>query len=424
MRTDNGRLIVTIPPQHGKTYVSIVLGASYFFSLFPDRQFIHVSYGDALACDNSLLARNAYREASLSDLGHAIGIPALADQESVKVWSNTAGGRFIATGIGGSITGKGCHFMAIDDPHKNQEEANSEILRSKFWRYWNSTLLTRVRSGGSILVILTRWHEDDFAGRLLNQGGWDLLRIPLYADTKDDPLERSIGQSLAIGEDPIFSEDDYKRKKSELDEVTFLSLYQQSPTAPGGNLFKQEDFQTFVKQGDKYLLSSGELMEAEKVPLKIFVDSAYKDAQDSDYFVALVAGITANKILVIDVVRKKVEGAYVSEEVRKVYNRYPVSSIYIEDKGSGTSSIQILKGAGLPVMELKAKGSKITRSETIRIRYKNKQVFHLDADWRRDFESELVQFPRGAHDDQVDAISYAGIHAADSLIPEEDFYDY
>lgn len=153
----------------------------------------------------------------------------------------------ISTGIGGSITGQGADLMIIDDPIKNMKEAMSQTIRDNIWDEWEATLSTRLHDGASVIVIMTRWHEDDLIGRLLARSPrkWVRLRLPAIAEDENDLLNRKIGEPLCpeLGFDEKWAED----KKAEVGSRTWASLYQQRPAPAGGSIFKREWVKYYVR---------------------------------------------------------------------------------------------------------------------------------------------------------------------------------
>lgn len=157
-------IIVELPPRHGKSMTITETFPSYYLGRNPEKRVITSAYSDGLARKFGRLNRN-----KMLEFGPLVFDRTLAnDNGTVNNWTLDNGvGGMIATGIGGSITGEGADLLLIDDPVKNNEEAQSQTMRDKVWDEWETTLSTRLHKGGSVIVVMTRWHEDDFVGRLL-----------------------------------------------------------------------------------------------------------------------------------------------------------------------------------------------------------------------------------------------------------------
>src|SRR3970040_1511842 len=201
-----GRLIVEMPPRHGKTVTVSLLSPTWHLGRNPDQRVMLVSYGATLAFKNSRAARNLIRAPRYQALfGHQLS----RDSAAVDSWSfeetpDRAGqeGGADALGATGGASGKGAHVLILDDLVKNREEAESKLQRDKVWDGFKDDLETRLEPGGAIIVVMTRWHTDDVVGRLLQEPGWTRLRLPAIAED-DDPLGRQPGEALWPARYPI-----------------------------------------------------------------------------------------------------------------------------------------------------------------------------------------------------------------------------
>jgi len=220
---DIKKLMVFMPPRHGKSELVSKKFPAWYLGNNPNKEIIISSYSADLAYDFSRIARN-----TLDENSKIFGVQLASDNAAVKNWgiSNYRGG-LTAAGVGGPITGRGANIAIIDDPVKNWEEAKSPTMREKIWNWYQSVLRTRLAPGGSIVLVMTRWHEDDLAGRLLKQerDKWEVVEFPAFA-TKKDLLGREEG-------DPLWP-DRYPHKelidiKESLFSRMWDSLYQQKP---------------------------------------------------------------------------------------------------------------------------------------------------------------------------------------------------
>lgn len=245
MRVERGecrRLIVTAPPRHTKSELASRRFPAWFIGRQPKRQIITATYAAEFAQDFGREVREIVTSPEYRALFPAVKLA--SDSQAKGRWHTDDGGVYVAVGVGGPITGRGAHLALIDDPIKNRQDADSEIVRESVWKWYTSTLRTRLMPGGAIVLVLTRWHEDDLAGRLLraqDEGGeaWDVVNLPAIADGQADPLGRAPGEALWPEWYPVSELDAIKRAVGPRD---WLALYQQRPTAEDGDFFRREWF--------------------------------------------------------------------------------------------------------------------------------------------------------------------------------------
>ena len=308
------RLIVCMPPRHGKSELISKSFPSWCIGKNPDREIILASYGAELAEGFSRLNREKLRE-----FGQDIfGIRISRESAAVGRWGieGHRGGMF-AVGVQGPITGRGGHIVIIDDPVKGAQEAASATYRQHTIEWYQTVLRTRLYPDAAIIIVMTRWHKEDLVGWLLAQeavGGeqWRVLTLPAIAE-KNDPLRRNPGEALWPA---WFDTKALADIKATMTPYQWLALYQQRPTDPQGALFKHEYFRTY----------------------------------------------------------------------------------------------QTAKRSRLPIIPLQPDTDKYTRALPMAILYQSGKVYHpAGTPWLHTWESELLEFPTGEHDDQVDTASYAGI---------------
>jgi len=188
----SARIVISMPPRHGKSWLSSLYTPAWFLSLWPDRNVLLTSYEAGFAASWGRRVRNFMQEH-----GNTLKVGLAEDSMASDRWNTLEGGGMITAGIGGPITGRGGHLIIVDDPVKNWEEALSETQRQKAIDWFNSTLYTRAEPNASMIVLMTRWHQRDLAGYLLTEhhDPWQEIRFPAIAE-EGDLLEREIGQSL------------------------------------------------------------------------------------------------------------------------------------------------------------------------------------------------------------------------------------
>lgn len=370
---------------------------SYFLGKNPEGRVIAVSYGDALAHRFGRANREKIRE-----FGEKLfGIQVADDNASSTNWGLKGHrGGMISAGIGGPITGEGADLLVIDDPIKNRQEALSVRYREMVWGEWQNTLLTRLSPTGAVILTLTRWHEDDLAGRLLasEPEKWTVIRLPAEAE-KDDPLGREVGTPL--WPEYGFDRDWLVAKKKEVGSQVWEALYQQNPSPQEGGILSRGwwKFYSVTPSLERF----DEIIQS--------WDMAFKDTQSSDYVVGQVWGrIGADKYL-LDQVRDRMSFPVTVQAVRSLSAKWPrASAKLVEDKANGTAVISVLRREIPGLIPVEPLGSKQARAAAVSPEIEAGNVFLPSPDlgsWVHDFVEECSSFPTGTYDDQVDAMTQA-----------------
>ena len=416
------RLIVTMPPRHGKSELVSRYLPAWYLGRFPDRQVILASYGKDIAADHSERAREL-----LAEWGPPVfGINVSETSAAASRWRvKDHDGVMIASGLRGGITGRGAHLLIIDDPIKDELEAQSQLKRDRVWNWWQSTASTRLMPGNSAVVIVqTRWHEDDLSGRLLGESDrWTLLNLPALAEP-DDLLDRAEGEALCP---ELFDEDDYTLIKAEKGSYFFAAMYQQRPAPSEGVMFKRSHFRYYRELEEHtgaiyrrwYVIpKEGEdgdrRIDAGEVTVFQTVDVAISERSTADWtVVATWAATAANDLLLLDLDRQHFEEQEIARFLMRCADKHDRPPMWVESFGAGRSPLASLRREGYPVMELPAEAGtkldKVTRAFGAVSAYEAHRVFHPYPYpvWLEAFEGELIPFPNAAHDDQVDVVSYA-----------------
>lgn len=387
------RIMFLMPPRHSKSMTVTETFPSYFIGKNSERRVIVSSYGDALA---QKFGRENKR--IVEDYGKQIFDITLSKTNMSNVNWGIAGhrGGMISAGIGGSITGEGADCLIIDDPVKNRQEASSLTYRNMVWNEYQSTLLTRLHAGGSVIIILTRWHEDDLAGRILKNSSeeWDIVSLPAEAESENDLLGRRIGE-------PLWPENGYdiewlKAKKKEVGSQVWASLYQQRPSVEEGNLFQRNwwKFYTRIPKLEQYGMS---------------VDCTFKDTKDTDYVVLQIWGRSGGDYFLLDQVRQQMGIIATMSAVRTLYAKWPQASTkLIEDKANGSAVIEMLRREIPGLIPINPEGGKIVRAQAVSPFAESGNIWLPDptiAGFVHDFIEEATAFPNGLNDDQVDSMT-------------------
>ena len=406
------RIIIELPPRHGKSMTVTESFPSYYIAKNPEKRVIAASYSDSLARKFGRLNKQ-----KLNEYGSE-----LFDVQISRVngannnWSlDGHRGGMISTGIGGSITGQGADLMIIDDPIKNMKEAQSQLIRDNIWDEWEATLSTRLHDGASVIVIMTRWHEDDLIGRLLVRSPrkWERLRLPAIAEDENDLLGREIGEALCpeLGFDEQWAEE----KKTEVGSRTWAALYQQRPTPAGGNVFKKEWFKFYVM--DQAQKREWGLSDDVVVLPKIFDkqaqswDCSFKDSETSDYVVGQVWAKKKTDFFLLDQVHDRLNFPATIKAIKHVTDKWPhARAKYIEDKANGSAVIQTLEHEINGIIPVEPEGGKEARANAVSpfVEAGNVYLPHPNiCPWVNDFIEECIAFPNGKNDDQVDGMTQA-----------------
>lgn len=394
-RGEIDRLALFLPPGSAKSTYGSVLFPPWYLARRPDAAIIAASHTAELAERWGRKVRNLIAEHSLE-----LGISVAGDNKAAGRWETSAGGEYFAAGVGGAIAGRRADLAVIDDPVRSREDADSKKVRDAQWDWYKFDLLTRLKPGAAIVLIQTRWHEDDLAGRILSEEGdrWRVISLPMEAED-NDPLGRRPG-------DPLWPEwfTDQMRADAKRDPRVWSALYQQRPVPDDGAFFLRDWFRP-----------------VEQLPpletLRVYGGSDYAVTADGgDYTVHVVVGVDPeDRIYVLDVWRRQAASdEWVEAWCDLVRKWRPIE--WAEETG------QIKAGVG-PFLDRRARerraycyrrqfptrGDKAVRAQSIRGRAAMGGLYlPISAPWRAEFESELLRFPAGVHDDQVDALGLVG----------------
>lgn len=388
------RLMVFMPPRHGKSEMISRYFTAWYLLTHPDRRIILTSYEAEFASSWGRKSRDLVEEQG----PELYGLRVREDSSAANRWdiSGHAGG-MVTAGVGGPITGKGAHCLIIDDPLKNWEEAQSPTIREKVWDWYLSTAYTRLEPGGAVIIILTRWHEDDLAGRLLKEmerGGekWRVISLPAIAGEGDE-LDREPGEALWPARYPI---EDLERIKRTIGSFKFSALYQQSPMAEGGNVIRREWVKYYAERPHpRRLVQSW--------------DTAYKVGKADDYSCCTTWAEGDQGYYLTDVWVDRVEFPELQRVARQLYDAHHPHVVLVEDKASGQSLVQeLVRGTRIPVVPVKVDTDKLARAHAVSPLYEAGRVFFKEgAPWLHKVIEQLVRFPNDEHDDIVDSITQA-----------------
>jgi predicted phage terminase large subunit-like protein len=393
------RLMLFMPPRHGKSMTVTETFPSWYLGRHPDARVIEVSYGISFAEKFGLLNRRKIEEYG----GKIFGIAVAADQQAKTKWeiAGHAGG-MISVGLGGAITGEGADLLIIDDLIKNRQEAESEAMRRRVGDEWRDTLQTRLHPGAAVILIMTRWREDDIAGRILEEAAdaeesWEVVRLPCLAEEGEpDPLGRKPG--AALWPEHGFGEKWAKIKRAAVGERTWNALYQQNPLPAEGNIIKEKWWKFYNTPPREFDL--------------VFQswDMAFKGGAGNDYVVGQVWGRLGGALYLLDQLRDKLNLPETLKALARLRDKWPESrAILIEDKANGSGVIDTLKQEIGGVIAVTPDASKEARCWAASADIEAGGVWLPDRSlkWVQAFLAEFGRFPEGKNDDQVDAATQA-----------------
>ncbi|ANW00677.1 phage terminase large subunit [Bradyrhizobium icense] len=394
------RLAIFMPPGAAKSTYGSILYAPWHFAQHPDHCVIAASHTAELAEKWGRRVRNLVAEHSL-----ILGVGLATDSQAAGRWETNRGGEYFAAGVGGAIAGRRADLVVIDDPVRSREDADSELVRDKTWDWYKSDLYTRLKPGGRIVLIQTRWHEDDLAGRLLADmaaGGdrWEVISLPALAE-HGDPLGRTVGQPLwPEWED----EENLARKRRAVGPRDWSALYQQRPAPEEGDYFKAEWLRPYEKAPDPKTL-------------RVYGGSDYAVTADGgDFTCHVVVGLDPEgRMYLLDLWRKQAASDVWVEAFCDLVNQWKPMG-WAEEQGQIKSGVgpfldrrQRERRAYVAREQFPTRGDKAVRAQSIRGRMALEGLYvPVNATWYPDLRSELLSFPAGKHDDQVDALGLVG----------------
>ena len=398
------RLMVFMPPRHGKSELTSKRFPAWYMGRNPKKQIITASYGATLAQGFGRDVRNIVGSPEFASLFPGVGVA--ADSSARDNWHTNKGGVYTAMGVGGGLTGKGAHVALIDDPVKDRQDAESPVIREATWDWYRSVLRTRLMPGGAIVLVLTRWHPDDLAGRLLDEmangtgENWEVLSLPAICETEPDRLGRKAGDALWPD---LFPLRELRQIEKSVGPREWAALYQQKPAPSKGALF------------DTSVINIVDAAPTGGTIVRRWDLAATKQVgtRDPDWTAGVKTLRTSDgRIYILDIVRLRGGPLDVEKSIMGTASQDgpQIEIILPQDPGqAGKSQAEYLirKLAGYRVKAVRETGDKATRAAPFASQVNAGNVFLVKAPWNRTFIDELTSFPAGAHDDQVDAAAGA-----------------
>ncbi|HET7398981.1 MAG TPA: phage terminase large subunit [Intrasporangium sp.] len=449
-RTPDSRLIICMAPQEGKSVRVAGDFPTWLLTENPDLRIVNASYGQGLANRSGRAIRN--RITAHPELGLRIA----PDNGAVHEWSiDGHEGGVLSVGVGAGVTGRPADLLIIDDPIKDRKEADSKTYRDNVWDWWTDAASARLAPGAPVVLILTRWHHDDLAGRLLAQDeGWRLLNIPAQADHdpakgETDPLGREPGEFMVSARGRTIAQ--WEQRKRTAGTRTWASLYQGRPTPDTGNLFPVDGWARYEQplwvvrdDGARIIPDAGRNPDVELVQSW---DFAFKDTKSSDFVVGQVWLRRGTKAYLLDQVRRRAGFSESCQMMLDLTARWPQAvAKLVEDKANGPAILNALRAKVGGLIPVEPEGSKYARAAAVTPLVEAGDIVLPDpmapelldeegrstVAWVVDLTEEARDFPSGAHDDTVDGMSQANhrlllvpildgqVRDADDLLDEDE----
>ena len=420
------RVVVSMPVRHGKSWLTSMWYVVWLLERWPTKRVILVGHTASFARRWGRAVRNLIRR-------HAsrLRVRLVADMQAADCWETPEGGGMITAGVGGNINGAGGDVLLLDDYCKSSGDAYSKAWRDSLWEWWLSTAYTRLEPGASCVIVATRWHEDDLIGRLLAQDAelaaedsaaradgvdlaphvpWEQVVYPAVAE-EHDALGRAPGEALWPARWPLRALARIRRTQG---AWVWAALYQQRPSPAEGGMFRRSWLRYYTEPRPgvyRYRTPAGDVHEIARDSLTRYstLDLATSLRTAADYTVCATWGLAPDGcLLMLGQARVKVEGPDLVPLIRSELERWGSSVAWIEAAGYQLSAIQHARRAGLSVRELRADKDKVARALPATADLEAGRVLlPASAEWLGDWEAEVLAFPGGAHDDQVDALAYA-----------------
>lgn len=390
------RLMICMPPRHSKSMTTSEYFPAWYLGKYPDRSVILTSYESDYAASWGRKVRGLIEEYGSSMFPHEI--TTRKDSRAANRWNieGHTGGMYTA-GAGGALTGKGGELIIIDDPHKNDQEAASPTIQEKIWDWYQATLLTRLHPGGCIILILTRWHTGDLAGRLLEHEGedWTVLSLPAIAE-ENDMLGREPGEPLWPERFPLPF---LNKIKSTQRPFFWSALYQQRPYDEEGGMFQPEWF---------------EIVDEVPSSLRYTRGWDFAATQDAgDYCGGILMGYKNGLYYVVDAQQFRKDGEGVLQKIESVAHQdgHRARIRWEQEKASAgkilSASMKKTIFKGFNAEGVTPSGSKEVRATPFSNAVKAGLVKILRGEWNRKYLEQLKLFPYGKNDDMVDGSAYA-----------------
>ena len=395
------RLIINMPPRHTKSEFASYLLPAWFLGLYPDKKIIQTAHTAELAVGFGRKVRNLVNSQDYKRIFTDVSLQ--ADSKAAGRWNTNKGGEYFAIGVGGAVTGKGADLLIIDDPHSEQEGASSDInVFNKTYEWYTSGPRQRLQPNGAIVVVMTRWHQRDLTGQIVDasikRGGadeWEVIELPAILPSGTPLWEE------------FWKLEELEALKAELPSSKWSAQYQQDPTAEEGALVKREWWRTWeyteppdcdfiIQSWDTAFLKNQRADFSACTTWGVF----YKEGDD---------GMLAPNVILLDAYKDRLEFPDLKRLATEKYNEFKPDAFIVEAKAAGMPLIFELRATGIPVQEYTpSRGNdKISRVNAVSDLFSSGVVWCPETRWAEEVMEEFAGFPNMEHDDLVDSSTQA-----------------
>ena len=401
-RGDLKRLIINMPPRHTKSEFASYLLPAWFLGQFPEKKIIQTAHTAELAVGFGRKVRNLVGSKDFKDIFPDVSLQ--SDSKAAGRWNTNKGGEYFAIGVGGAVTGKGADLLIIDDPHSEQEGASADInVFNRTYEWYTSGPRQRLQPNGSIVMVMTRWHNKDLTGQVVDasikRGGadeWEVIELP----------------AIMPSGNPLWAEfwrmEELQALKAELPNSKWMAQYQQDPTSEEGALVKREWWQSWEGRNPphcEFIIQSW--------------DTAFLKTQRADYSACTTwgvfykedadEGLVVPHLILLDAYKERLEFPQLKKKALEMYNEYRPDAFIVEAKAAGMPLIFELRQVGIPVQEYTpSRGNdKVSRVNAVSDLFASGVVYAPATRWAEEVIEEFAGFPNMEHDDLVDSSTQA-----------------
>ncbi len=399
---DLKRLIINMPPRHTKSEFASYLLPAWYLGKYPEKKIIQIAHTAELAVGFGRKVRNLVGSEDFKSVFPDVALQ--SDSKAAGRWNTNKGGEYFAIGVGGAVTGKGADVLIIDDPHSEQEgQSGDPSVFDRVYEYYTSGPRQRLQPGGSIVIVMTRWHKRDLTGQIIkaqeNRAGvddWEVIEFPAIL-----PSGKSLWQEF-------WDIKELEKLKAELPVAKWSAQYQQDPTSEEGAIVKREWWQDW---------------EYESPPQCEFIiqswDTAFLKTQRADYSACTTwgvfykedegTGIVQPNIILLDAFKERMEFPELKRKAFDHWKEWQPDAFIVEGKAAGMPLIFELRSMGIPVSEYTpSRGNdKIARVNAVADLFASGIVWAPEKRFSEEVIEEFAAFPSGEHDDLVDASTQA-----------------
>ena len=400
-RGDLKRLIINMPPRHTKSEFASYLLPAWFLGKYPDKKIIQTAHTAELAVGFGRKVRNLVNSADYKNVFPNVSLQ--SDSKAAGRWNTNQGGDYFAIGVGGAVTGKGADLLIIDDPHSEQEGASADInVFNRTYEWYTSGPRQRLQPNGSIVVVMTRWHNKDLTGQVVDasikRGGadqWEVIELP----------------AIMPSGNPLWAEfwkmEELEALKAELPNSKWMAQYQQDPTSEEGALVKRNWWQIWENREPpdcEFIIQSW--------------DTAFMKNQRADYSACTTWGVFYKEddegmvspfVIMLDAYKERLEFPDLKKRAMEKYQAYKPDAFIVEAKAAGMPLIFELRAMGIPVQEYTpSRGNdKISRVNAVSDLFASGVIYAPATRWAEEVIEEFAGFPNMEHDDLVDSTTQA-----------------